>query len=273
MGYGTSSYGLDPYGSVLGSLSVASAWALSTHTIQVNLTSEPRHESQFAEGDALNVATWTVEAVGGAPRTVLGAEMIDDVSVMLTILEPLGNHLVEHEVTAVGLVGVDDLPMTAPTSALFLGVVQTLDPLDAVAVEGFRDRDLANPPFQLGRGLGTAGAIIIGPDGDYDTEAGAPLIRKLLLRRLTTPRGAFRHLPNYGIGLAVKEPVASAGDLVALRTEIEAQALEEPDVATAEARVTMDRSGVLVVQLNARPKHGASFTLRMGAAGGRLVEF
>lgn len=273
MGYGFSPYGLSPYGGTSGSISVASAWATSTHTVLVNLTAEPKHTYQFDTGDALNVATWAVDTIGGAPRTVIGVAMRNDTAVELTLLEPLGNHTVTHEVTATGLLSVDGIAATAPYAALFLGVVQTMDPIDAVTVEGFRDRDLANPPFQLSRGLGAAGAIAIGPDGDYDTEAGPALIRKLLLRRLGTERGSIRHLPNYGLGLIVKEPVASAGDLVALRTEIENQALEEPDVAAASAQLAMDRSGVLIVQLSARPKTGAAFTLRLGAANGRLVEF
>jgi hypothetical protein len=273
MGYGLSPYGLSSYGGVLGSISVASAWAISTHGVRVNLTGEPMHSSPFVEGDAFNTQTWTVDTIGGVPRTVIGVEMHSDTALNLTLLEPLGNHTVLHEVTAIGLLSVDGLAITSPYAATFLGVVQTMDPIDAVTVEGFRDRDLANPPFQLGRGLGAAGALMIGPDGDYDTEAGPALIRKLLLRRLGTPRGAIRHLPNYGVGLIVKEPVASSGDLVALRTEIESQSLEEPDVAAAQARLVMDRSGVLIVQLNARPKVGAAFTIRMGAANGRLVEF
>jgi hypothetical protein len=272
MGYGLSPYGLSSYGSVLGSISVASAWAISTHGVRVNLTSEPQHDDQFDPGDALNVATWTVEAVGGAPRTVIGASMHDDVSVDLLLLEALGNHLAEHEVTAIGLLGVGAIPATSPVSALFRGVVQTMDPIDAVAVEAFRNRDLANPPFQLGRGLGTAGALVIGPDGDYETEAGPPLIRKLLLRRLGTPRGAIRHLPRYGLGIAVKEPIPGSGRLAEIRAEIESQALEEPDVSAATARLQMDRSGTLFVQLDARPKTGAAFTLRMASANGRLVE-
>jgi len=271
VGYGTSAYGLSPYGGSASTLVVLSAWAISTHAVRVNLSSEPLHDDQFVLGDALNVLSWEVEVVGGAPRTVIGAVMNDDVTVDLTLLEALGSHLVEHEVTAVGLLSFLGFQATAPLTATFLGVVPTMDPIEAV-FEGFRDRDIANPPFQLGRGLGAAGAPVIGPDGDYDTEAGPLLLRKLLIRRLGTPRGAIRHLQNYGHGIGIKKPLPSKGDLTALRAEIEAQMLEEPDVASARAQLTMDRSGVLFLRLDARPRTGAAFTIRMAGANGRLVE-
>ena len=271
-GWGGAAYGTSVYGAFAGSISLASAWAITTHAVRVNLTAEPAHVDQFAVGDALNVATWSIVDASAAPRTVLGVTMHSTTAVEIQVLEPLGSHLVDLTVTAVGLVSATGLPATSPLSAAFVGVVQTIDPIDAVTADQFRDRDLANPPFQLERGLGTAGTLVIGPDGDYDTEAGAPLIRKLLVRRLSTPRGSLRNLPNYGVGIIEKEPVPCAADLIALRTEIESQALEEPDVAQARARLTMDRSGVLIVQLSAVPKTGAAVTIRMGAAHGRLVE-
>ena len=50
------------------------------------------------------------------------------------------------------------------------------------------------------------GSLRIGADGDYVADEGTELMKKLILRRLLTPKGAFFHLPDYGYGLAVKEP-------------------------------------------------------------------
>ena len=273
VGFGSSPYGISSYGGVLGSISVAAAWAISTHGVRVELTSEPQHADPFDPGDALNVATWMVEPIGYAARTVIGATMHDDQTVDLTLLEALENHSIPHQVSALGLLGFGGIPATNPLTASFVGIVQTLDPVEVASAEGYRDRDLANPPFQAGRRGAGGSAMIIGPDGDYDTEAGVALYRKLLVRRLSTPRGSIRHLPRYGIGLQEKEPVASAGDLAALSADIEAQARQEPDIVAATARLLMDPSGVLVVWLDARPRNGAVFSVRMGAANGRLVEF
>lgn len=254
-------------------LQLVAAWAISTHGIRVELTAAPMAVDQFATGDALNPATWSVTRLDtGASVMVIGAVMHDATTVDLTTLDALGDHFVEHEVVATGLLDALGNPLAGVNSSTLEGVVHTLDPVDSVTSEQFRDRDLANPPFQVDRGLGNNGTIIIGADGDYATEAGIPLQKKLVMRRLGTPRGAFRHLPNYGIGLREKEPLPSAGDLIKLRKEIESQVLEEPDIENARASLLMDRSGVLVVQLQFKPKGGATVNVRMGSVGGRLVE-
>jgi hypothetical protein len=274
MGYGTSPYGFSPYGGVfsLSTINVVSAWAISTHSVRVTLSAEPMHLDQFSIGDATNPATWTVvDFTDGRTLTVVAATMHDTTSVDVVTLEPLGDHLNGHTVTAVGLISSDGLSVTNPTSADFLGVVQTVDPVDAQRAD-FRDRDLANPPFQGGRSEGFAGTLVIGSDGDFETEAGIPLIKKLVLRRLNTPRGSFRHLPTYGVAVLEKEPITGGG-LVALLRDIEDQAKQEPDVLSVRARGSIDRSGVLTIQLSVSAAGGATIDMRMGSRSGRLLEF
>lgn len=275
MSYGFGPYGLGPYGSTLAesTISVASAWAISTHGVRVTLTGEPAHEDPFAPGDALNASTWTVvDVTTSRTITVVAAEMFDDNTVDLTTLEALGDHLETHEVTAVGLFTVDGFEAEEPLSAQFVGVVTTVDPTDVLNVIDLRDRDLANPPFQVNRGLGFAGTLVYGSDGDLVAETGVELIHKLVLRRMTTRRGAFPWLPNYGVGIVEKEPLASGGDLVAALVDIEDQAKQEPDVVAAKAGGLLDRSGVLVVMLSVTASDGATLNMRLRSASGRLVE-
>lgn len=272
MGYGDSPFGIGPWGGALAvtTISVSAAWAITTHAVRVVLTSEPLHTDTFAPGDAQNPLTWTlVDLTTGRSLTVVTASMHDATSVDLTTIEPLGDHLEAHVVTAVGLLSVDGFVVTAPADAQFLGVVQTIDPSEQRA--DFRDRDLANPPFQTGRGTGYAGTLMIGDDGDFDTEAGDPLIRKLILRRMGTVRGAFRHLPTYGLGLREKEPIGGGGDLLALLRDAEEQARQEPDVSGAVAHGSINRGGTLILQLSVAPTRGGTINLRMGVRSGRLL--
>lgn len=271
MGFGTSKYGLSPYGGISATISVSLAYAISTHRVRVAMTAPPQHGDQFGDGDATNPRTWAISNEADQFTVVL-ASMHDDVSVDLTILEPLGDDQSTHTVVANGLVSADGLAATSPLSATFLGVVQTVDPIDAANLD-FRDRDLANPPFQLNRGLGYAGTLQIGADGDFVTESGRALTRKLVLRRMNTPRGAFRHLPNYGVADLVKEPVLSGGDLSVRLRDYEQQARAEPDVTAARASGSLDRSGVLIVVLAISTTAGANINVRMGQRAGRLVEF
>lgn len=273
MGYGDSPYGTGPWGGALSvtTISVSAAWAITTHSVRVVLTSEPLHSDPFASGDAENPLTWTiVDLTTGRALTVVVASMHDDTSVDLTTIEPLGDHLETHVVTAVGLFSVDGFLVTSPADAQFLGVVQTIDPSDSRA--DFRDRDLANPPFQIARSTGYAGTLLIGDDGDFDTDSGEQLIRKLVLRRMGTLRGAFRHLPDYGFGLREKEPITGSGDLVSLLRDAEEQIGQEPDVARAVAQGSLDRSGTLILRLSVAPTRGGTINLRMGVRSGRLLE-
>lgn len=272
MTYGLGAYGLSPYG-FGGTLFVNAAWPVSTHTVRVELSQEPKHESAFVEGDALNPASWSVlKLVSGFQYTVIGAEMHDDTHVDVFLLEPLGNHLETHRVTAIDLVAANGSSASAPLSADFLGTVETIDPLQAVALDRFLDRDLANPPLQTEIG-GFSGTLQIGSDGDYETEAGIPLAKKLVIRRLSTPRGGFPHLPTYGIGIIEKEPILGSGNLVALRKDIESQILEEPDIEDASARLLLDRSNVLFIQLRVRlAGNGATFDMQLTPSNGQLVE-
>lgn len=252
---------------------LAGAYAIATHTIRVLLSAEPQHTSAFLVGDALNPSTWTVQRLAdGFAFTVIGVVMHDSTTADVTVLEALGSHLVGHKVQATGMLGVGGAGTGADLVAVFPGVVQTLDPVDVATGEAFRARDLANPPFQVERGIGYSGTLIIGSDGDYETEAGAALLRKLVMRRLGTKKNAFRHLPGYGIGFAEKEPVPSAGDLLALKRDIEDQTLQEPEAAEARASLTITRDGVLIVQLGIRAQDGTTISIRMGSIGGHLVE-
>jgi hypothetical protein len=250
---------------------ISAAWAVTTHAVRVTFTVEPRHEDPFGDHDALNPALWSVVnvATGDALTPILVA-MVDDTTADVTVLEALGDHLETHTVTAVDIAAAADDDITPSMSASFLGLVQTVDRIDSVRVD-FQDRDLANSPFQVASGLGFAGTLSIGPDGDYETEAGATLTRKLVLRRMNTQRGSLRYLPNYGIGLREKEPVGGGG-LVQLLKEIEDQAKQEPTVISATARGTLDRSGTLVIRLSVEERGGVMINMHMGSVHGRLTE-
>ena len=101
----------------------------------------------------------------------------------------------------------------------------------------------------------TAGSTLrIGSGGDYVSQSGEALIRKLVLRRLISKPGDFFHLPNYGVGLRVKEPIPTV-DLRKLAVQIEQQVTLEPEVAESRANLSYAAgTGSLVVSLKVRLK-------------------
>jgi hypothetical protein len=257
--------------SLADAVTIVSAWAVTTHAVRVTFDVEPLQGDPFGAGDALNPAVWgVVNTTTGQVLTPIVVAMVDSLTADVTLLEALGDHLEGHTVTATDIAAQADPEVTESSSAAFLGLVQTVDVIDSVRVD-FQDRDLRNAPFQVALGTGFAGTLSIGDDGDFETEAGPELIRKLVLRRMNTRRGSLRYLPNYGIGLVEKEQVSSGG-LVQLLKEIESQAQQEPDVVRATARGSMDRDGTLIIRLAVQAEGGTTINMRMGSTHGRLSE-
>lgn len=263
MSYGIGLYGLGAFGGA--GVSLALAFASSTHTVRVEFDNPVLQGYGFEDGSALRPSTWSVTNLAtGQVYTVLGAEAISTTAVDILLLEALGPYQEQHRVSTTSLRSASGLLVTAPTSADFAGVVVSYDgqPDD---VRSFRTRDLANPGLSA-RAVGFANTLQIGADGDYDTEEGEPLVRKLLIRRLTTTRGRVVHLPNYGIGLRVKEPAPHRGSLQEIKQDFERQALEEPEVERAQVGVSMSRDGIVnvILQVSLRAD-GTQIDLRLQA--------
>lgn len=260
--WGTGSYGTGPYGGSGGSaISISGARAASTHSVIVSLSSAPQDEDPFKSGDVLNPQTWTVQHLVTldfftviAVRQVVPPQKRGSFDPALfeyevQLLEPLDNHLVQHQVKSLTLRSAAGVLITAPNSADFAGLVEEIDPVAKTEQRRFPTRDLANPPTPAESGEGGIGGTLrIDSDGDYTTVSGVELVKKLVLRRLFTKPGGFFHLPNYGFGLAIKEPVRG-GDVITLKADLERAMKLEPDIDRALATVQTDRRGILTLLL------------------------
>lgn len=77
--------------------------------------------------------------------------------------------------------------------------------------------------------------------GDYATDQGLVSYKKRIIRRLTTRRGRFAHLPNYGVGLLDEiKRLAKPSTRQSLAAQAEAQIREEPE--TEQVQVTITQS-------------------------------
>jgi len=271
VGFGTIPFGIGAFGASF-TFSIAAAYAINTHGIRVQFSDEPAHADAFAVGDATNPLTWAVSNLTtGSPMTIAVVAVVDETTFDLTLLETLGDDLETFQVVATGLVDVIGSQLPTPLQATLSGLTDTVDPVDVARVD-FRDRDLANPIAQSSRGLGVGGTLVIGDDGDFEVESGGRLLKKLVLRRLNTVKSSFRHLPGYGCATLEKEPIATGGDLVSYLADVERQAKQEPDALEARAQGSIDRNGILIVQLSVTMSGGATVSMRMGNRGGQIVE-
>lgn len=246
-GWGRQPYGVSAYGaSVAGSVSVRRALAVSTRQVDVELTGAVRDNSPFFDGDALNPGTWQVRRLDtGADLTVVAVEQVAANTYRVLVLEELGPASVQHSVSSGTLLDGAGSLIASPRQALFLGVLDE-DKASVATVLASRRvaaRDLANPQ--------EVGTLQVDAGGDLETVTGPELVRKLILRRLMTTPGDFFHLPEYGLGARLKEPLRLS-DVPRFKAEVERQVLEEPEVEQVRATVTLSAQGVLSVVVRAR---------------------
>lgn len=248
-GWGIGPWGIGPWGGLSSSsISISGAFAVSTNTVRVTLSNTPQEIDATTPGDVLNPATWVVTRLDtGQVFTILQVRAASAPYVWdIDVLEPFGSYPIVHRVASTVLLASFGVVISAPTSADFVGVAAA-----AVSVQSARrvynPIDIANPPAPVGiESLG--GTLIINADSDYRNEAGAPLLRKLITRRLVTAPGEFFHLPGYGVGISGKEPLRG-GDVARLEKQIQQQVLAEPDVESCQAKVSLSRKGVLTIQI------------------------
>lgn len=275
-GWGLDPWGLGPYGSIvsISPLSLVSAIAISTNEVQVTLTQTPLHESVTAPGDALNPTVWSVQRLGTLDfLNVLSVRVVDPVTYVITTLQPFGPHSELHRVSSITLLSEFGEPITGSTSADFYGLLGQ-DLASAVIAAQNRNaltKDIANPPTPVVVPSAAGGTLQISTDGDYKVESGLPLLRKLIIRRLISQKGEFFHLPDYGVGLAVKG-ILGAADLIQLRAEIERQVLREPEVAEVNATLILGASNDLTIQIRAKLRAtGEQLDVSLSSSAGGVV--
>lgn len=253
-GWGVSAWGTSPFGS--GSLSIVSAVAIDTRTVRVILSAPPLAVSPIGIGDALNPETWQiVRNDTGFSFTLLEVEAFDPPYAFdIFTLEDIGSFFVQHTVSSTTLREPSDSLIVTPTSANFQGVSVAINPQAPYAT-----RDLQNVQPKTVAAVG--GTLSIGSNGDYKNVQGDELVKKLLFRRLSSSKGAYYHLPNYGLGQEPKDLIPSA-TLPRLQTEIERQALLEPEVDSVAVSLTLRKEGALIVSLKAK-LHPSGNTISM----------
>lgn len=183
-----------------------------------------------------------VEQVVGA-----GGEQLD-----LTLdraMSPWGARytVVVAELVSAGGLGLEAGYSSAVVDGQQLGRPQ---PLADLAVG---NRDFANPqslsalldPLPVTTDVGILGTFPTDETGDYAVDEGLTSYRKRVYRRLTTRKGAFKHLPEYGsIAVASLKHLAQAGVVATLAADAEAQIRQEPETVDVSVRIVQVEAGL-----------------------------
>jgi hypothetical protein len=231
--YGTSAWGTSGFG-LTPDLSIVHAYANSTHTVLVTLTKPPQAINALLPSDVLNKASWLIERLDTGEVIELAniAAYSAPLIWQITTLGQLPESGVQLRVTAIGLKDAGGAYIQLPRSAEFAGITEIAlsTPPQLAATRGVSFRDLTNLPTPTINGVSESiGGTLKINGGDYTLVSGVELVKKLVIRRLTTTPGDFFHLPKYGVGLQIKQAIP-AGDLIKLKTLITNQILLEPDI-------------------------------------------
>jgi len=264
VGYGVSPWGTGFYGDGYSELTTETdgrAYAVGDRVVRVELLVEPLHLSTTGLGDALNPRTWKIQDLATSKEwTLMAVKQVSDLVYEILTFEQLPKHFTELELSSATLRDVIQVPF--PTlrflfNGCHLAATNTSDA--ALVAKGVVQRDLFNamlPPLTDDRGNSysdmVSGTLVINSAGDYAPQSGADFIRKLILRQLIASPGDFFHLPNFGVGLRVKEPLP-VNDLRKLAAAIEEQVNRNPEVEASKASLSYSASAsALLVQVSVK---------------------
>lgn len=275
-GWGAGPWGAGPWGAGSGAaLQMLHAEAIRENLVRVTFSSAPLFDRLHGPNDASNAERFQVvpdtDSVGrdGEParpvRPVLieRADVAGSLGAVLDVWldRPLSPWPTWYRISSNQLVdaaGGGPLDPMA-SSREFQGLYRELrEPTEVVATPS---ADVANPADSSATLPGVEalsdsvealqlGALVVADDGDYAIDSGMAQLRKRVLRRLLTERGAFAALPDYGLGLS---RYIKRLNLAAVRQQLvsdaRAQIGREPDVRSVEVSVesTSDPSLLRIV--------------------------
>lgn len=249
--WGTGPWGTGAFGASPSAL--ASAYATSTNDVTVNLTGPALTRHVVVTGDALNPNTWQI--VRGDTNAIVPIASITQINPTQYVLHTqvaLPPQYVLCTLFATTLLSATGGPISSPTSMQFYGVTEeaTSTPAKQATSQTQTATDLLNRQSPSVDGSYGLSGTLVARGGDYANERGQSLQKKLIWRRLVAKPGDFYHLPDYGCGLSLKEPLPSS-ELTPLQSRIKQQVGLEQDVTNVSVSLVQDpTNGVLNVGLS-----------------------
>jgi hypothetical protein len=226
---------------------LSSAIASTVRSVVVTFTDTPLVSSSLGTNDGANSDTWTVVDIDtGVESTIVAISQLDTYRVQLTVQSPwVANHT--YKVTAASIVSTSGDTVASPGYALF----------DAMASSKPAVRNVKKPLvdfYNAPTPKSPAGTLVVGSSGDYRMMSDSDLIRKLILRRISTRRGGFKWLPNYGSGRDAKDLMPTS-ELVKAKAAYDLQIAQEPEVDVINSKLTLSKDGILVLSVQAKLKN------------------
>lgn len=261
-GFGQQGFGAYAFG-FGGPITVVRAVAVAGQVVRVVFDEEPVHSSPAGISDALNPSNYIFSVPGGNATAPTPVGVDQDLVVGPTYA--VGNGVgasaergVDVHVDRQLVAGVTYLVTVRDVRSMAGGALGSPDSGDFGGVTVLRETrvparnqdlvDLACPP--------STGHYFVDDSGDLAVATPEEGTVCRVYRRLTTPLNAFRWLRGYGAGINHKGPGGTAA-LSGLRNDATSQVKREPDVADASVQISVQGTGLTLIQTKARTRRGA----------------
>lgn len=270
-GWGTAEWGTSGWGAPgLGDLlELVSAVAVRENLVRLTFNHPLRYTDVRGRIDAADPRNYAIDAVvDSVGADGLSPRPVTPILIKLAAVANAGGRVIDvwldrrlspypamYEARCLRTVAANCAALGTST-ALFPGLVWAPP---VAANETTPATDLANPGYESAAIPGSSQILGVYPvtaQGDYGTDQGLVSYKKRIVRRLTTRRGAFAHLPNYGVGLLDEvKRLALPSTRQKIAADAEGQIRQEPETLAVEVRITTGaRPGVFFFRVRARTR-------------------
>lgn len=266
MGWGLDPWGIGPWGGLAGgvtsTLQFVSAEPTSNRTLHVVLSKEPAHLSTLNVGDALNPRTWLIQRLDtGEYFTVLSVKPYRNLYTEweILVLQEFAPYGVTHQLSSTTLADASGSIVAGAFTSAYAPAFVNFQGCAALSIADERHdpQDLVND-MDFG--------MRVDSSGDYAQHSGSDLLKKLIIRRITTAPGEFFYLTDYGLGVHLKEPLG-ASDLIKFKSELQRQIMNEIDVVSADVKLSMSNN-TLQIQVSATMSSGSQASATVDVSTG-----
>jgi len=218
-----------------GAFGLSEVMLKETNKLVVSFTLPPKQVNRTIYNDALNHTNYCILRTSGV-GTYLNVNKVekgpDAVSFYVYIFPIPDDENTYYSLQVDNIESEMGVPLTSPKSMAFSGFLSnTRDEIVMFAASKSMGLDLM---FSHTRGIGVH-------DGAYQMQSGTAALRKRLLRRYLTPKGAFLHLPNYGCAPNLKS-LAHPKYYTDMELLFENETKQEREVKSAKAALTVSGS-------------------------------
>jgi hypothetical protein len=229
-------------------ISLVSALALRENMVRLTFDADIYYSAVLDSGDASDTARYlfTPDAAsrgsdGLPPRFILAAraDLFDARTIDLWVDRRFSPYPSRYIIDVNGLLEAVTLDPLVTHTASFLGCTRGVPQLTLEA--GISNRDLANP--QDNGTEASLGTFPVDDTGDIANDGGLIGYKKRVLRRLSTRKGRYKHLPNYGtLAYDSIKMLARPGVIQQIADDAESQIRQEPETTQVSVKVVMQGS-------------------------------